>query len=228
MTDDWEAARKTLCETIAQEVRDTARFIGKDALDPKVLAAMARVPRHLFVPARDRRAAYDNRPLPIGEGQTISQPFIVALMTDLSEARPGQRVLDVGSGSGYQAAVLAELGCRVYGIERLQSLCDRAARNLAQAGYGAVRLRCGNGLLGWPEAAPFDAILVAAAWRGRAPAALLAQLRAPGNLVIPLARPGPFGEGQILTRFRKDPDGKVTEQGLLPVAFVPLIGESQL
>jgi protein-L-isoaspartate(D-aspartate) O-methyltransferase len=148
-------------------------------------------------------------------------------MTDLAEPQPGDRVLDVGTGSGYQAAVLAELGCQVYSIERLQGLLDRAADNLASAGYDAVRLRCGDGLQGWPEAAPFDAILVAAAWPGEAPVALVEQLRAPGRLVIPLARKGPFGEQQVLTRVDKGLDGEVTEQGLLPVAFVPLIGESK-
>ena len=229
MADGWEAARRGLCAEIEREVAETAAYLGKTELDQRVMAAMAKVPRHLFVPEASRGQAYSNRPLPIGEGQTISQPYIVAVMSDLAASSPGDRVLDVGTGCGYQAAVLAELGCEVYSIERHRSLSERARSNLAAAGYGAVRLRCGDGLEGWPEAAPFAAILVAATWQGNAPPRLVAQMGAPGRMIIPLAEASRFPRfthSQSLTRIEKATDGSLTEQGLLPVAFVPLIGES--
>jgi protein-L-isoaspartate(D-aspartate) O-methyltransferase len=229
MTGTWESARQAMCAEIAAEVKETESFLGKAALDPRVMAAMAKVPRHLFVPVAYRAAAYDNKPLPIGEGQTISQPYIVAVMSDLAATRRGDRVLDVGTGCGYQAAVLAELGCQVYSIERHGGLVAGAVRNLDLAGYREVRLRTGDGLKGWPEAAPFHAILVAAAREGAAPPLLIEQLRAPGRMVIPLSRRGffgRFGNTQELMRVIKAEDGELVVDSMLPVAFVPLIEEA--
>ena len=229
MTGTWESARQAMCAEIEAEVKETESFLGKAALDPRVMAAMAKVPRHLFVPEAYRAAAYDNKPLPIGEGQTISQPYIVAVMSDLAATRHGDRVLDVGTGCGYQAAVLAELGCQVYSIERHGGLVADAVRNLDLAGYREVRLRTGDGLKGWPEAAPFHAILVAAAHKGAAPPLLIEQLRAPGRMAIPLSRQGFFGRfggTQELMRVTKAEDGEVAMDSMLPVAFVPLIEEA--
>ena len=158
---------------------------GREISDPAVLAAVAAVPRHLFVPAEERGKAYSDQALPIGSGQTISQPYIVALMTSLLGLKPGARVLEVGTGSGYQAAVLSHLAVEVYTIEILRPLADRARRTLADLGYRNVRFRVGDGFQGWPEAAPFDAIVVTAA-PPSVPAPLLAQLKPGGRLVIPV------------------------------------------
>jgi len=192
----------------------------RDVVDPAVLAAMARVPRHLFVPPRLAARAYEDRPLEIGSGQTISQPYIVAYMIQAARVRPGDKVLEVGTGSGYQAAVLAEMGCRVYGVELLPELLEQAARNLERAGYGGkVRLRLGDGREGWPEEAPFDAILVAAAPR-EIPPALPAQLAPGGRLVIPVGE----GPTQTLMLVERGEEG-FRQRPLLPVRFVPLLGE---
>ncbi len=186
--------------------------------DPKVLAAMNRVPRHLFVPEHLAPLAYGDHPLPIGSGQTISQPYIVALMTEWAEIKPGQKILEVGTGSGYQAAVLAELTDKVWTIDIRPELSAKAARQLQALGYRQVQVKSGDGYLGWPEEAPFDAILVTAA-ATRVPPALEKQLREGGRLVIPL---GPPGGLQILTRYRKV-QGKLKEETRLPVSFVPLV-----
>ncbi len=191
-----------------------ARGIG----DSRVLAAMNRVPRHLFVPERLASLAYGDHPLPIGSDQTISQPYIVALMTEWAELKPGQKVLEVGTGSGYQAAVLAELTDKVWTIDIRPELAEKAAATLRAVGYPQVRVKSGDGYLGWPEAAPFDAILVTAA-ATRVPPALEAQLREGGRLVIPL---GPAGGRQILMRYRKV-QGKLKEEASLAVRFVPLV-----
>jgi protein-L-isoaspartate(D-aspartate) O-methyltransferase len=212
-------------EVVAKEVFQGARqamvarqLQGRDITDLRVLAAMGRVPRERFVPEALASQAYGDYPLPIGSGQTISQPYIVALMTQWGEVHPGDKVLEVGTGSGYQAAVLAELTEEVFSIELVPELARRAAARLTQLGYGRVHVRCGDGYQGWPEAAPFDVILVTAA-APRIPAALTAQLKEGGRLVIPL---GPPGGAQTLVKFRKV-KGKLVQEASLPVRFVPLV-----
>jgi protein-L-isoaspartate(D-aspartate) O-methyltransferase len=190
----------------------------RDITDPRVLIAMGTVPRHRFVPGAIASQAYGDYPLPIGEGQTISQPYIVALMTQWAEVRPGNKVLEVGTGSGYQAAVLAELTDQVWSIELLPELARQAAARLKDLGYGRVQVRSGDGYQGWPEAAPFDAILVTAA-APQVPPAFTAQLKEGGRLVIPL---GPPGGVQTLRRYRKV-QGKLVEEASLAVRFVPLV-----
>lgn len=214
-----DAARTRLMNDIAHDFIATARMTGVREMSPAVAAAMASVPRHRFVPAGGQAAAYANRPLTIGHGQTISQPFIVALMTELAAVSPGDRVLEIGTGSGYQAAVLAALGARVYTIEIIEPLGRRAAGLLAELGYDTVEVRIGDGNAGWPEAAPFDAIVVTAG--GDLPASLVDQLAVGGRLVIPLDTA--WGE-QELTLLEKQADGSVTQRGVLPVRFVPLVG----
>jgi protein-L-isoaspartate(D-aspartate) O-methyltransferase len=190
----------------------------RDITDPRVLIAMGTVPRHRFVPAAMVSRAYGDYPLPIGEDQTISQPYIVALMTQWAEVAPGDRVLEVGTGSGYQAAVLAEITEKVFSIEIRPDLARQAAERLKDLGYGRVKVRSGDGYLGWPEAAPFDAILVTAA-APRVPPALAAQLKEGGRLVIPL---GPSGGAQTLVRYRRV-QGNLVEEASLAVRFVPLV-----
>ncbi len=238
-------ARDALIAEIVAEVAATAAFLGKDRLDPKVLEALRKVPRHAFVPAWERQFAYENRPLPIGEGQTISQPYIVAIMTDLARIGPDDRVLEVGTGCGYQAAVLAELAAEVDSIERVPSLAESAAERLADLGYRNVRVRAGDGTLGWPreegaEPPRYGAILVTAAAQGGVPEALIDQLAPGGRLVIPVERHPRskalqdfdlrslwFGPQQDLLVVTKDAEGKVAEHTILPVAFVPLIPEAK-
>jgi protein-L-isoaspartate(D-aspartate) O-methyltransferase len=185
--------------------------------DPRVLDAMRRVPRHLFVPEALRPQAYEDHPLPIGHGQTISQPYIVAWMTEALQAGPGRRVLEVGTGSGYQAAVLAEIGVDVYTIEIVAPLAASAARVLAALGYQRLHARVGDGYAGWPEHAPFDAIVVTAA-PDHVPAPLVDQLAVGGRLVIPVG-----GRGvQQMTVITRRTDG-ITREELMPVLFVPLV-----
>ena len=188
-----------------------------------VLAAIGNVPRHLFVPAELEPLAYANEPLPIGAGQTISQPYIVALMTELLDLVPGDRVLEIGTGTGYQAAVLAELGCRVYTIEIIPELAAGATRRLADLGYDDVVVRVGDGYLGWPEEAPFDKIIVTAAPE-QMPQALVQQLGGPGRLVAPI---GPVFSTQQLVLLEKTADGERREEQLLPVRFVPMVRKKQ-
>jgi protein-L-isoaspartate(D-aspartate) O-methyltransferase len=191
---------------------------GRDITDPRVLAAMAKVPRHRFVPEALASRAYDDHPLPIGWGQTISQPYIVALMSQWAEVRPGDKVLEVGTGSGYQAAILAELTNRVFSVELLPELAAAAGKRLGEMGYGGVQGRRGDGYQGWPEEAPFDAILVTAG-APEVPRALKEQLQEGGRLVIPV---GPPGRGQELLLLRKV-KGELKEEKRLPVLFVPLV-----
>lgn len=191
---------------------------GRDITDPNVLAAMGQVPRHRFVPAYLAPVAYSDQPLPIGQGQTISQPYIVALMTQWAELKAGDRALEIGTGSGYQAAVLAELTGRVFTIELVPELGRTAASTLKELGYGRVQARIGDGYQGWPEEAPFDAILVTAT-APEVPPALAAQLKEGGRLVIPLGRAGSV---QQLIKFRKLGE-KLQEEARLPVLFVPLV-----
>jgi protein-L-isoaspartate(D-aspartate) O-methyltransferase len=190
---------------------------ARGVTDPAVLRAMRTVSRHEFVPVRLRRDAYGDQPLPIGHGQTISQPYIVALMTELAAVKPGDRVLEIGTGSGYQAAVLAELGGQVRSIEIVAPLARSAAETLRRLGYARVQVRHGDGYRGWPEAAPFDAIVVTAA-PPEVPAALLAQLAPGGRLVIPV------GTGaQELRLLVRTPSGVETRRSV-PVRFVPMVG----
>lgn len=189
---------------------------GRGLTDPEILRAMGAVPRHRFVPAEEQAKAYDDAPLPIGHGQTISQPFVVAWMAELAGVRAGSRVLDVGTGSGYQAAVLAELGAEVFSIERIPELAARAERTLAACSY-RVHLRCADGKVGWPEEAPFDAILVAAASE-QVPIALLDQLTPGGRLVLPIG-----DEHQELIVLERTPWGTIRRSTHGAVAFVPLV-----
>jgi len=189
--------------------------------DANVLRAMRRVPRHMFVPERERADAYDDRPLPIGYEQTISQPYIVARMTELARVGPGARVLEVGTGSGYQAAVLAQMGATVYSIEILEPLARRAAADLSRLGYTDVHVRAGDGYRGWPEHAPFDAIIVTAA-PPTVPEPLLAQVRVGGRIVVPV------GEGvQELLVLTRRQDGGFDREMAEPVRFVPMTGEAR-
>lgn len=218
---EYAQARAEMVETIRAHARYASDILGPEGIGAAVLAAMARVPRHRFVPEGWRYAAYDDQPLPIGAGQTISQPFIVALMTDLLEVGRGDRVLEVGTGSGYQAAVLAELGAEVYTIEIVRELGERAGKTLEELGYASVRVRVGDGYLGWPEAAPFDGIVVTAA-PPEIPEPLIAQLKPGGRMVIPV---GPVFDAQELLVVTKMVDGKTLAQDVLPVRFVPLTRE---
>jgi protein-L-isoaspartate(D-aspartate) O-methyltransferase len=186
--------------------------------DPRLLDAMRRVPRHLFVPEPHRDAAYEDAPQPIGEGQTISQPYIVALMTQLLDLQGNEKVLEVGTGSGYQAAVLAELAGEIYTVEILPTLHERAADLLGRLGYRNVHLRCGNGYRGWEENAPYDAILVTAA-PPHIPQPLISQLADGGILVVPVGEASPF---QTLKKIRKAGDELVIDN-ITPVRFVPLV-----
>jgi protein-L-isoaspartate(D-aspartate) O-methyltransferase len=196
------------------------QIAARGVRDPAVLAAMRRVARHEFVPEPWRREAYADRPLPIGEEQTISQPYIVALMTELAAVGSGSRVLEVGTGSGYQAAVLAELGAEVHTIEIVAPLARRAQATLERLGYGHVHVRQGDGYRGWPEAAPFDAIVVTAA-PPEVPSALVAQLAPGGRLVIPVGT-----ENQVLQVHERTADGFRVRK-VLPVRFVPMTGDEQ-
>jgi len=207
-----------LLAEIETEMRVTAGWTGRAQLSPRVAAALAKVHREVFVAHGSEHAAYENRPLPIGCGQTISQPYIVALMTELLDLNPNDKVLEVGTGSGYQAAVLAELTDQVYSIEVIPELARRAASAVATEGYHNIKLRTGNGALGWPEEAPFDAIIVTAA-APQIPPALVEQLRAGGRMMIPV---GPRHGDQTLMLIIKNDAGEVTQRDILPVAFVPL------
>ncbi len=218
--DPYARARARMIRAVQADVTATRARIGRDRLAPAVMEALARVPRHEFVPPEWKDRAYENRPLPIGYGQTISQPYIVALMTDLAGVGLGDRVLEVGTGSGYQAAVLAALGCRVFTVEIIPALAEAARRRLRRLGYDRVRVRLGDGYYGWPEHAPFDAILVTAA-ADHVPPPLVRQLRPGGRMVIPVG--GAF-RVQTLTVVEKAADGRVSSREVLPVRFVPLTG----
>jgi protein-L-isoaspartate(D-aspartate) O-methyltransferase len=194
---------------------------GKSGFSARVLAAMNEVPRHEFVPESELREAYDNHPLPIGHGQTISQPYIVALMTDLVDPEPGDVVLEIGTGSGYQAAVLAGLVEKVYSIEIIEPLADQAKARLARLGYGNVETRLGDGYFGWEEHAPFDAIVVTAA-ASHVPPPLIEQLKPGGRMVIPVG--GRF-QVQYLLLVEKAAAGEIVTRQITAVRFVPLTGK---
>jgi protein-L-isoaspartate(D-aspartate) O-methyltransferase len=192
---------------------------GRDITNSRVLAVMGRVPRHEFVPERLRADAYHDHPLPIGHGQTISQPYIVAFMTEQLEPRPTDRVLEIGTGSGYQAAVLAELVAQVYTVEIVEDLAQRAAADLKRLGYTNVHVRAGDGYRGWAEAAPFDSIIVTCAPE-QVPQPLADQLKDGGRIIIPVGRV--WNQELVLLRKR---GGKLEQQAVLPVSFVPMTGE---
>jgi protein-L-isoaspartate(D-aspartate) O-methyltransferase len=210
-TDPYAATRQEM-------VRD--QLAGRDVTDSAVLDAMRRVPRHRFVPDAYISAAYEDHPLPIGYGQTISQPYVVGLMTQALEVQPGDRVLEVGTGSGYQAAVLAALGVEVYTIEIIPDLAEQARARLAELGYGGAQVLTGDGYYGWDEHAPYDAIIVTAA-PDHLPQPLIGQLRQGGRLIIPIGPPGSY---QTLWLFEKV-DGEVRATDLGGVMFVPLTGK---
>jgi protein-L-isoaspartate(D-aspartate) O-methyltransferase len=218
--DRYSAERQAMLEEIVRIARETAAETGRPVLSERVTTAIARVPRHRLVTSADEAVAYRNQPLPIGLGQTISQPFIVAIMTDLLDVNPGDKVLEIGTGSGYQAAVLAELGARVYSVEIVEPLAREAATRLAELGYANVATRVGDGFGGWPQEAPFDAIIVTAAPR-EVPPALVEQLKIGGRLVIPL---GSQSGVQTLYAMRKDETGALVRRAALAVRFVPLTG----
>jgi protein-L-isoaspartate(D-aspartate) O-methyltransferase len=207
--DRWQDARTRMVE---------AQLKTRDIRDAAVLKAMSRVPRHLFVPSDVRPFAYDDRPLPIGQGQTISQPFIVAYMTEALQLRPTHTVLEIGTGSGYQAAVLAELARQVYTIEIVPDLATRARRALAEAGYRNIEVRSGNGYRGWPEHAPYPRIIVTAA-PPEIPQALIDQLEVGGIMVVPVGM-----NYQELVLVSKSASG-ITQKRTIPVRFVPMVGK---
>ena len=215
-------ALRHMLDTIRAEAIATASMTGRAQFSDVVMAAMAAVPREQFVPPEYRYIAFDNGPLHIGYGQTISQPYIVALMTDLLELTPQSSVLEIGTGSGYQSAILSKLAKQVYSIERIPELANSARERLQRLGYENIETRCANGYTGWAEQAPFDAIIVTAA-ASYIPAALLDQLRPGGRMVIPVGAPYLHQE---LMCIRKDEQGATHTQSVLDVAFVPLIDDT--
>ena len=205
---DTSALRERMVD---EQIRD------RGIADEHVLKAMRRVPRHAFVPSQMQEMAYSDGPLPIGNSQTISQPYIVALMTEALGLKPGQKVLEVGTGSGYQAAILAEMGLDVYTIEFLPDLSEKAREILTQLGYEDIHYRCGDGHAGWPEEAPFDGIIVTAA-PSRLPEPLGEQLKTGGRLVIPIGN-----WGQDLYVYTRNEDGSLSGEVICAVRFVPLV-----
>lgn len=220
IADEYTQQRQQMVADIKDDVEIIAKHINKNTFNTIVMQAMNTVPRHEFVPADLRDKAYENRPLPIGFGQTISQPYIVALMTDLLQPQSDQRVLEIGTGSGYQAAVLSQLVAQVYSIEIIEELGKSTAQLLTQLYYGNIKTRVADGYDGWPQHAPFDSIIVTAAI-SHIPPPLVQQLKKGGRMVIPV---GTRFQTQYLTLVEKDMEGKITTQQLLPVIFVPFTG----
>jgi protein-L-isoaspartate(D-aspartate) O-methyltransferase len=218
---DIPAEREGMLEAIRESVRDSASYTGRSELSDRVMTAMASVPREEFVLPAYRHQAYDNTPLPIEAGQTISQPLIVALMTDLLDPQPGDVMLEVGTGSGYQAAVLSGLVDHLYSIEIVEELAASAAEVLVKLGYNNVTVRAGDGYAGWPEHAPFDGIIVTAA-ADKLPPPLLKQLKPGGKLVIPVGAKHGYQE---LLLVEVDESGEISKRSVLPVRFVPLTGD---
>jgi protein-L-isoaspartate(D-aspartate) O-methyltransferase len=216
---DYAAQRARMVAEVDAMYADTRSETGLASMSPAVRAALGKVERHRLVPPAQAAAAYRNHPLPIGGGQTISQPYIVALSADLLDPKPSDVVLEVGTGSGYQAALLAEIVKQVYSIELIESLGKTAAARLAELGYRNIELRIGDGYAGWPDKAPFDAIVVTAA-APQVPGALVAQLKTGGRMVIPV---GGSDDIQYLKLLTKRADGGYDEKRVLPVRFVPLV-----
>lgn len=216
---DYAGQRTRMVAEVEAMYAETRAETGLPAMSPAVRKALGKVERHRLVPPGEASRAYRNHPLPIGAGQTISQPYIVALSTDLLQPKPADVILEVGTGSGYQAAVLAEIVSRVFTIEIVESLGRTAAKRLEELGYGNIEVRIGDGYAGWPEKAPFDGIVVTAA-APRVPQALVEQLKPGGRMVIPL---GGAGDVQYLKLLTKRADGGVEEKRVLPVRFVPLV-----
>jgi len=219
--DDFQKLRHALVEEIEADVRRTSIYLDKEELNDQVMHAMRNVKRHLFVPVHEQAYAYENRPLPIGHGQTISQPYMVAIMTDLLKPKKQHRVLEIGTGSGYQAAVLAELTSKVFTMEIIEPLGRQASKRLMKLGYKNIETRIGDGYYGWQEHAPFDAIVVTAA-ASSIPPPLIKQLKHGGRMVIPVG--GAFMVQQLVL-VEKDNKGKVSLKQILPVRFVPLTGK---
>jgi protein-L-isoaspartate(D-aspartate) O-methyltransferase len=217
---DFAAERRQMVGEIAAMTRETSAETGRPAIAAPVVAALEKVPRHRFVPIDQERSAYENRPLPIGYGQTISQPYIVALMTDLMRVAPNHVVLEIGTGSGYQAAVLAELAQSVCTIEIIAPLASEAERRLREQGYARVRTKVGDGYYGWEDCGPFDSIIVTAA-ASHVPPSLVRQLKPGGRIVIPV---GASFLTQYLMLVEKKDDGTLLTRQILPVRFVPLTG----
>jgi protein-L-isoaspartate(D-aspartate) O-methyltransferase len=221
-TEDFFAkARDKMVKEIEADVRLTSRQIDKKELDPRVMTVMGKVPRHKFVPLLSRAYAYENRPLPIGHGQTISQPYIVALMTDLLRPEQQHKILEIGTGSGYQAAILAELVNEIYTIEIIKPLGEQAKKRIKQLEYNNVEVRIGDGYYGWEEHGPFDGIVVTAA-ASHIPPPLVKQLKPGGRMIIPV---GSHFMVQQLVLVEKDSANKITTRQILPVMFVPLTGK---
>jgi protein-L-isoaspartate(D-aspartate) O-methyltransferase len=220
-TEDYQVLRERLVTEISQDVANTRSYIGKSELDERVMRVIGSVGRHRFVPPGLQSSAYENRPLPIGYGQTISQPYIVALMTDLLELEPSDVVLEIGTGSGYQAAILSRLVNQVYTIEIVPQLADSATMRLRRLGFSNVDVKNADGYFGWQEYAPFDAIMVTAA-ASHIPPPLVQQLKPGGIMIIPV---GAAFQTQQLTLVRKNLDGELTTRQVLPVLFVPFTGK---
>ena len=211
---------REMLQTIGREAKLTAPLTGRPSFDPRVMEALELVPRDAFVPPELLDQAFVNGPLPIGRGQTISQPYIVALMTDLLEPQPTQTILEIGTGSGYQAAILAQLVQQVYSLEIIPSLAAQAAELLSRLGYHNIEVRTGDGHYGWPEHAPYDGIIVTAA-ATHLPHALLDQLRPGGRLIIPIGLP--YWSQQLLL-IEKGMNGEIKTRDVLSVVFVPMTG----
>ncbi len=220
IADEYALQRQQMIAEIKDNVRQTAEFINTQSFETRVMEALGTVPRHEFVPGELRSKAYENRPLPIGFGQTISQPYIVALMTDLLQPQQGQRVLEIGTGSGYQAAVLSQLVEQIYSVEIIEELGLSSAERLGRLGYDNIVTRTADGYNGWSEHAPFDSIIVTAAI-SHIPPPLVEQLKPGGRMIIPV---GTRFQTQYLTLVEKDMQGAVTTRQVLPVRFVAFTG----
>ena len=218
--DQYTRQRQLMVEEIADDARRFAHYVENDSVNEKVLHVMSTVPRHVFIPPENRAQAYENRPIPIGYGQTISQPYIVALMTDLLNPHPDDKVLEIGTGSGYQAAILSRLVKEVYSIEIIEPLGQISKQVLQDLGYDNITTRIADGYDGWPEQAPFDSIIVTAAI-SHIPPPLVRQLKNGGTMVIPV---GTRFQTQQLTLVKKDRSGAITTKQIMPVIFVPFTG----